>query len=86
MVLAGKKAMVIGTAQGICQGNAIALAKAGADVAACDLDAVGLEDTVANIRALGRRGITIAVDAAVFLATAPHELGPSMAVDGRYNL
>lgn len=64
MVLAGKKALVTGAARGIGQGIAIALAKAGADGAACDLDDVGLVDTVANIRALGRRSVAIAVDVA----------------------
>jgi len=81
MVLEGKIALVTGAARGIGQGIAVALAQAGADVAACDLDAVGLEDTVAKVRALGRRGIAIVFDVADtarignMVATVEAELG-----------
>jgi glucose 1-dehydrogenase len=64
MKLAGKKALVTGAARGIGQGCALELAKAGADVAINDLTrSANAEDTVAQIRALGREAHVIEGDA-----------------------
>ncbi|MFA7672176.1 MAG: SDR family NAD(P)-dependent oxidoreductase, partial [Sphaerochaetaceae bacterium] len=55
--LAGKKALVTGAAGGIGKASAIAMAKAGADVAVIDLkEEWGLE-TTEQIRSLGRKSI-----------------------------
>jgi glucose 1-dehydrogenase len=56
MRLAGKKALVTGSARGIGRGCALELARAGADVVVNDLGRTALsEATVAEIRALGRQ-------------------------------
>jgi len=62
--LAGKKALVTGAAGGIGKASAIAMAKAGADVAVIDLkEEWGLE-TTEQIRSLGRKSIFIKADLA----------------------
>jgi NAD(P)-dependent dehydrogenase (short-subunit alcohol dehydrogenase family) len=53
--LDGRVALVTGAAVGIGEAIALALARFGADVAACDRDADGLADTVRGVRAAGRR-------------------------------
>ena len=55
--LSGKVALVTGGNTGLGQGVAIALAKAGADIAVAGI--VPAEDTAAQVRALGRRFIDI---------------------------
>ena len=60
MTLAGKTAVVTGAARGMGRAFAIRLAGLGADIAAVDvLDA---EETVEQVRALGRRGLAIQAD------------------------
>ncbi|MFT5121784.1 MAG: 3-oxoacyl-[acyl-carrier protein] reductase [Kiritimatiellia bacterium] len=53
--LEGKTALITGAARGIGQAIAVRLAEAGADVAACDLQAEWLDETKGKITALGRR-------------------------------
>jgi 2-deoxy-D-gluconate 3-dehydrogenase len=55
--LSGKVALVTGGNTGLGQGVAVALAKAGADIAVAGI--VPAEDTAAQVRALGRRFIDI---------------------------
>ncbi|HEX7819943.1 MAG TPA: SDR family NAD(P)-dependent oxidoreductase [Sphingobium sp.] len=52
--MSGKAALVTGAASGLGRATAIALAQAGADVSLVDVNATGLEETAASIRALGR--------------------------------
>lgn len=64
MKLAGKKALVTGAGRGIGRGCAVALARAGADVAVNDRDeSDDLRSVVAEIRALGRQATMAAGDA-----------------------
>jgi len=55
--LSGKTAIVTGASRGLGQGMALALASAGADIVAVDL--LGLDDTTAQIRALGRQCVPV---------------------------
>jgi len=50
-----KVALVTGSARGLGQAIALKLAEAGADLALCDLQAEGLEETAEKVKALGRR-------------------------------
>jgi NAD(P)-dependent dehydrogenase (short-subunit alcohol dehydrogenase family) len=58
----GKAALVTGAASGLGRGTALALARAGADVFLVDLNGAGLDETAQQVRALGVRGETYAVD------------------------
>jgi len=58
--LDGKTAVVTGAARGLGQGMALALAEAGADIVAVDL--LPTDDTVAQVRALGRKGVGVAAN------------------------
>lgn len=60
MKLDGKRALVTGGARGIGAATALALAKAGADVAVNDL--LDAEETCARIQAMGRQTIAIPAD------------------------
>lgn len=60
--LTGKKALVTGGAVGIGRACAVALAKAGADVAITDVDARTGRKTAAEIKALGRDSMSISCD------------------------
>ena len=60
--LTGKAALVTGAAVGIGRGCAVALARAGADVAIVDLNEKAGTRTVQEIRSLGRRAIFIRCD------------------------
>ena len=58
--LDGKVAIVTGASRGLGQGMALALAGAGADIFAVDV--LECSDTLAKVRAMGRRCETLAVD------------------------
>ena len=62
--LKNRTAIVTGAASklGIGRATAIALARQGADVAVCDLDQAGLDETIAEIKKLGRRSLGFVVD------------------------
>jgi len=60
--LTGKKALVTGAAVGIGRGCAVALARAGADVAIVDLDAQAGPKTAEEIRAMGRDSLFVPCD------------------------
>jgi 3-oxoacyl-[acyl-carrier protein] reductase len=62
--LKNRTAIVTGAASklGIGRATAIALAGLGADVAVCDLDKAGLEETVSEIRKRGRKALGFIVD------------------------
>lgn len=51
-----------GSRHGIGRATAVALAGQGADVAVCDLNQAGVDETVAEIRTLGRRALSFVVD------------------------
>ena len=54
--------IVTGAGQGIGRATALAFAKAGADVAAVDIDKASAETTAAGVTTAGRRGVAIACD------------------------
>ena len=60
--LTGRVAIVTGAGQGIGHATALALADAGADVAAVDIDEAAAEKTTAAVTARGRRGLAVATD------------------------
>jgi NAD(P)-dependent dehydrogenase (short-subunit alcohol dehydrogenase family) len=60
--LSGKVAVVTGAASGIGRETALALARRGADLAICDVDEAGLEETAEQIRQIGRRVLPSRVD------------------------
>jgi sorbose reductase len=60
--LTGRKALVTGAAVGIGRGCAVALARAGADVAIADLNQAAAAKTAEEIRSMGRRSIPIPCD------------------------
>lgn len=62
MDLKGKSAIVTGARRGIGRGIALALAKAGANVAVSDIDKNECEKVVAEIERLGVKGIAIKAD------------------------
>lgn len=61
--LAGKAAAVIGGGGGIGAGVSLALARAGVDLALCDIDAAALDATANRIRAIGRNVTAATLDA-----------------------
>jgi NAD(P)-dependent dehydrogenase (short-subunit alcohol dehydrogenase family) len=60
----GKLGLVTGAASGIGRATAVALARAGADLVICDVNAAGLEETAGTIRGLGRQTLARTVDVA----------------------
>lgn len=60
--LPGRVAVVTGAAGGLGRALACGLAEAGADVAVCDVDPVGLRETARLVEAKGRRVHTAQVD------------------------
>jgi NAD(P)-dependent dehydrogenase (short-subunit alcohol dehydrogenase family) len=60
--LRGRTALVTGAGSGIGRETALALARAGADLAICDVNEAGLEESAARIRALGREALARRVD------------------------
>jgi NAD(P)-dependent dehydrogenase (short-subunit alcohol dehydrogenase family) len=60
--LSGKKAIVTGASRGLGRTFANALARAGADVVVTSRDASHVRDTCAEIEALGRRAVGLALD------------------------
>ena len=61
--LEGRVAAVIGGGGVLAGEMALGLAKAGADIAILDFNAQAAEARAAEVKALGRKGIGIAVDA-----------------------
>jgi len=80
--LDGKIALVAGAGRGTGRAVALALAREGADVALLARTAAELEAAAADVRALGRRALPVAVDLAddaareAAVARARAELGP----------
>ncbi len=62
--LAGKNALVTGAGRGIGRAVALTLAKAGANVAVCDLDAATAQSTAGEVQALGRTSVSLCCDVA----------------------
>jgi meso-butanediol dehydrogenase/(S,S)-butanediol dehydrogenase/diacetyl reductase len=62
--LAGQAALVTGAGQGIGRATALALARAGADVAVNDLHPVAANRVADEVRALGRRAAAVPADVA----------------------
>jgi len=60
--LTGKKALVTGAAVGIGRGCAVALARAGADVAIVDLNEAAGAKTAEEIRSMGRQSLFVPCD------------------------
>ncbi|MBI1869656.1 MAG: 3-oxoacyl-[acyl-carrier-protein] reductase [Chlamydiae bacterium] len=62
MLLEGKNTLVTGAAQGIGKAISLTFAKEGAHVAVCDMNEVAGQETVNEIRALGRKSEFFKVD------------------------
>ncbi len=58
----GKIAFLTGAGSGIGRATALVLAKGGADVAVCDVNMAGAEETAQQVRNLGRRALALRVD------------------------
>jgi NAD(P)-dependent dehydrogenase (short-subunit alcohol dehydrogenase family) len=62
MDLSDQVAVVTGAGQGIGKACALAMAKAGSDVAVVDINAESVKETAAEIAALGRRSLALRAD------------------------
>ena len=60
--LKGKTAFVTGASRGIGRSVAVSLAEAGADVALIGRDTAALEETLAGVKARGRRALALKTD------------------------
>src|SRR5207247_262933 len=60
--LSGRAALITGAASGIGRASALAFASAGASVALLDIDAEGLADTAAAVRATGAHAEVLVAD------------------------
>jgi 2-hydroxycyclohexanecarboxyl-CoA dehydrogenase len=60
--VAGKVAFLTGAGSGIGRASALVLAKGGADIAVCDVNMTGAEETAQQVRNLGRRALALRVD------------------------
>jgi len=58
----GKIAFLTGAGSGIGRATALVLAKGGADVAVCDVNMAGVEETAQQVQNLGRRALALRVD------------------------
>ena len=63
--LSGRTAIVTGAASGIGAAIATLFSTEGADIAAIDIDGIGLQSIAERVRALGRQCVTIKADLAV---------------------
>ena len=63
--MTGKAALITGAASGLGRGAALALARAGADIFAVDVNAEGLEETANLLRAVGRKVSSYPTDLSV---------------------
>src|ERR1700730_1613084 len=77
--LRGRKAIVIGGADGIGRAVTLALAAADLDIAFCDNNAVAVEQTKADVAVLERRVLGKVAD-----ATLPQQLGEFYDAAGRF--
>ena len=62
VLLTDRVAVVTGAAQGIGKATALTLARFGAELAICDRNAAGLDETEAEIRAIGRHCVNEVLD------------------------
>jgi NAD(P)-dependent dehydrogenase (short-subunit alcohol dehydrogenase family) len=60
--LSGRVALVSGAASGFGRAISLGFAECGADLLLADIDAVGMQDTAANIEELGRRAVPVVCD------------------------
>lgn len=77
----GKTAIVTGADLGIGKTTALRLAKAGANVAAIDIDKTKVEQTVEAIRASGSTAIALTVDITNILSSKRQQPTISMSSD-----
>ena len=82
--LDGKVAIVTGAGRGIGQAYALALAEAGADVAVVDV--IAMDETLAAVRALGRRAVGVKADLAKGEKEAPKILAKVVKALGRVDI
>ncbi len=80
--LSGCTALVTGAASGIGQASAVAFATAGASVALVDIDADGLADTAAAVRARGPRAEVLVADV-TDLQEVTEAIGRAVEIFGR---
>ena len=82
--LDGKVAVVTGAGRGIGQAYALGLAEAGADVAAVDV--ISMDETLAAVKALGRRALGVKADLAKGEREAPKIVAKVVKALGRVDI